>query len=51
MNQRDINGFHRFQGGDSLGGDDLVGNFFLEAKRSAFMIHQPAMCDQATTKE
>lgn len=27
------------------------GQFFLEAKRSAFMIHQPAMCDQATTKE
>ena len=33
-----------------FGRDDFVGNFFLEAKRSAFMIHQPAMCDQATTK-
>ena len=34
MNQRDINGFHRFQGGDSLGGDDLVGNFFWKQREA-----------------
>ena len=35
--------FHRFQGGDSLGGDDLVGNFFFGSKEKRF--YDPPACN------